>query len=94
MHSQSDDSLRGDLASAFVSIADNIGRINYDSVMLPRVAGEGDLFSSHEWTRENFKKFQQTLLQALPFAQRASNASSEMSARSNWIAAFNGQQPS
>ena len=93
VYSQPDASLSGDVASAFVSTAANVSKMRYQSSVLHRLAGDGDLLTSQEWRSGDFQEFQRVLQQAEQHARAALAAHSEAQARNHWIAAFNGQQP-
>ncbi len=93
VHAQPNTAFSGNLARDFVSVAAGIGQLRYGSSPLPRQAGEGNLLLPDEWPSAQFQQFQQTLQRAAVHAQAALNAYSEISARNQWIAAFNGQQP-
>ncbi|WP_437665607.1 nucleotidyltransferase domain-containing protein [Sorangium sp. So ce1182] len=93
VHAQPNTAFFGNLARDFVSVAAGIGQLRYGSSTLPRQAGEGNLLAPDEWPSAQFQQFQQTLHGASVYAQAALNAYSEFSARNQWVAAFNGQQP-
>lgn len=94
VHAQPNSAFSGDLARDFVSIAAGVGQLRYGSSTLPRLAGEGNLLSAEEWGAAEFQQFQRALQRASSHVQAALSAYSEQSARGNWVAAFNGQQPS
>lgn len=93
VYSQPDSTFSGNLASDFVAIARNISLMAYGSVILPRLAGEGNLLTPDEWGMTEFLQFQRTLQGAASHASAAISAYSEAQAKSSWVAAFNGQQP-
>ncbi|HZH16995.1 MAG TPA: nucleotidyltransferase [Archangium sp.] len=90
-------SFSADLATNFVTLSQAILRAfpdarAYHSRPLPRMAGQGNLFSSGEWDAQSFEQFRGRLAQALPHAERALGAATPERARQDWKAAFNGQQ--
>jgi hypothetical protein len=84
----------GILANDFLQIGTAAVRMQHGVTPLPRIAGTGHLLTPDEWNSEAFSEFQQTLKPALTRVYNAINANSELAARAEWVAAFNGQQPS
>jgi hypothetical protein len=93
IHFQPDASFTGDLASDFVTIGNQITRLQYGAAPLPRLVGQGNLLSAGEWDSASFTEFQDALRKAVAHAQTALGGYSEAAARTAWVAAFNGQQP-
>jgi hypothetical protein len=98
LHSLPNDVFTGDLASAFVSISRLILKRHgiaggYRLERLPRADGSGDLFTSAEWTRDQFLSFEKHLRQALPFAETAVSEALPERARNAWRMAFSGYGP-
>ncbi|WP_437515152.1 hypothetical protein [Sorangium sp. So ce1099] len=93
VYAQPDAIFSGSLARDFVAIARSIGQMQYGLSILPRQAGEGNLLAPDEWGYAEFVQFQRTLQSATSYANAATAAYSEVQAKSSWVAAFNGHQP-
>jgi hypothetical protein len=86
----------GDLATNFVAVAQQIGRLfpnpqAWSTRSLPRIEGGGNLLSPDEWEADAFEQFRVKLAQSLPHAARALTEPDNDRARKAWKAAFNGQ---
>jgi hypothetical protein len=94
VHAQPDAYFTGTLANDFLGIGTAAVSTRYGITPLPRIAGAGNLLTPDEWDALAFSEFQQTLKPVLTRVYNALNAYSEATARAEWVAAFNGQQPS
>jgi len=95
LYSLPDSIFTGDLAQDFVTIAkvilDRHGVPGgYSFRRLPRIAGEGDLFTPSEWDGNAFESFEAGLRASLPFAERALAEQEADRARAAWRMAFAG----
>jgi hypothetical protein len=92
VHAQQPQLFTGNLARDFVALGGAMVLLQYGTSALPRLCGEGNLFSADEWAQTPFGDFQRVLRAALSHAQAALGARTDTQARAYWVAAFNGQQ--
>lgn len=93
VHAQPDATFCGDVGRDFVAVGNRLLQLSHSASVLPRLVGDGPLFTNAEWDSARFLDFQSTLRRALPSATAALGAFSEQRARELWVAAFNGQAP-
>ncbi len=92
-YAQPESHFSSDLARTLAQFAVHVAGIQYSQSQLPRLAGEGDLFSPGEWNATAFAEFQQTLRNAAVQMDLALNSTSSEAACKCWRAAFNDQPP-
>lgn len=90
LHARPDSDFSGDLAATFERIASGLAATSYRSTRLPRIAGDGDLFTAEEWGSAEFSRFQNQLTASLEDVRAARTARDVASGRQAWTRAFNG----
>jgi hypothetical protein len=93
VYAHPDPEFTGNLEDDFIAVGQRLARVSYSTTLLPRLAGDGDLFTAPEWDSSRFQEFQATLRRSLQYAESAQAAPTENRAREMWSAAFNGQSP-
>lgn len=95
LYSLPDATFTGDLALDFISAGRTILERHgvpggYSFKKLPRIAGEGNLFTDDEWDSDPFDKFEAGLRASLPHAVKALAETDPERAKASWRLAFAG----
>jgi hypothetical protein len=93
VHFQPDSSFSGRPDRDFFEIGSRILQLSHSTTTLPRLAGEGNLFTPEEWDVGRFQQFKFQLQHSLQHAARALGTMAEQRGIELWTAVFNGQVP-